>query len=261
MSDMGEIHIHRFGPQAGRQVLALHGLTGHGQRWQHLAEGYLPEARVIAPDLRGHGRSTWSPPWGIADHVEDLVGVLESETTEPVVLVGHSYGGAIAVHLARRVPERVRALVLLDPALGLDPAFMAEIADLTVRFPDYTDAAEARSEKVHGAWADVADEVLDAELAEHLIDREGGRVGWRMSIPAIVASWGELARPFVLPPADLPTILVQAMRVQPPYVTAEFLTALAAQLGDRLTVVEMDVDHMVEQARPGDVAELIGKLL
>ncbi|MGW6378211.1 alpha/beta fold hydrolase [Rhodococcus sp. NPDC055112] len=261
MSGMGEIHIHRFGPPAGRPVLALHGLTGHGQRWQHLAEAHLPEARVIAPDLRGHGRSTWAPPWGIADHVDDLVGVLESETTEPVVLVGHSYGGAIAVHLARRVQERVRGLVLLDPALGLDPAFMAEIADLTVRFPDYTDAAEARSEKVHGAWADVADDVLDAELAEHLIEREGGRVGWRMSIPAIVASWGELARPFVLPPAGLPTILVQAMRVQPPYVTAAFLTALAAHLGDRLTVVEMDVDHMVGQARPGDVAELIGKLL
>ncbi|GAA4480062.1 alpha/beta hydrolase [Rhodococcus olei] len=258
---MSDLKIHRFGPADGAPVLALHGLTGHGGRWRHLAEGYLPQVRMIAPDLRGHGHSTWSPPWGFADHVDSLVEALDAETSEPVVLVGHSFGGAIAVHLAARAPERVRALLLLDPAMGLEPGRMLEIADLTVRYPDYTDAAEARAEKVHCAWADVAAEVLDEEIAEHLIDVGGGRVGWRYAVPAVVASWGELARPVVLPPADLPTVLVQAMRVQPPYVTPQFRAALDAHLGDRLTVIEMDVDHMVANSRPAEVAALIEKLL
>ncbi len=261
MAAVPEMNVHRFGPADGPPVLALHGLTGHGKRWRHLAEGQLPQARMIAPDLRGHGRSTWTPPWGIADQVDSLVEVLDAETADPVVLVGHSYGAAIAVHLAARVPERVRALLLLDPAMGLDPARMLEIADLTLRYPDYTDAAEARSEKVHGAWRDVAVDVLDEEMAEHLIEFEGGRVGWRYAVPAVVASWGELARPVVLPPADLPTVLVQAMRVQPPYVTPAFRSALAERLGDRLTVVEMDCDHMVANSRPAEVAALIEKLL
>lgn len=261
MAPVSDLEIHRYGPADGPVVLGLHGMTGHGQRWQHLSERYLPKARVIAPDLRGHGRSTWAPPWGIADQVDSLVALLEAETSEPVVVAGHSYGGAIAMHLARRVPERVRALVLLDPAIGMNPAQMLEIADLTVRYPDYTDAAEARSEKVHGAWAGVDTEVLDAEMAEHLVQLEGGRVGWRYSVPAVVASWGELARPAVLPPADLPTVLVPAMRVQPPYLSPDYRAELAAHLGDRLTVVEMDVDHMVAQARPGEVAALIEKLL
>ncbi|MGW0175478.1 alpha/beta fold hydrolase [Rhodococcus sp. NPDC003322] len=261
MTAVSDLKIHRFGPVDGPPVLALHGLTGHGKRWRHLADGHLPRARMIAPDLRGHGRSTWSPPWGLADHVDSLLEVLAAETTEPVVLVGHSYGGAVAVHLAARAPEKVRALLLLDPAMGLDPARMLEIADLTVRYPDYTDAAEARSEKVHGAWADVAEGVLDEEMAEHLITLDNGRVGWRYAVPAVVASWGELARPMVLPPADLPTVLVQAMRVQPPYVTPAFRAALAERLGDRLTVVEMDVDHMVANSRPAEVAALIEKLL
>lgn len=253
--------IHRFGPRDGPPILALHGLTGHGKRWRHLADEHLPRARVIAPDLRGHGRSTWNPPWGLADQVDSLLEVLDVEADRPVVLVGHSYGGAIAVHLAACAPERVRALLLLDPALGLDPARMLEIADLTLRYPDYTDAAEARSEKVHGAWADVAAEVLDEEMGEHLIDRDGGRVGWRYAVPAVVASWGELARPVVLPPAHLPMVLVQAMRVQPPYVTPELRSALAERLGDQLTVVEMDCDHMVANSRPAEVAALIEKLL
>lgn len=261
MTAVSDLKIHRFGPADGTPVLALHGLTGHGGRWRHLAEGHLPRVRMIAPDLRGHGRSTWSPPWGIADHVDSLVEVLDAEVSEPVVLVGHSYGGAIAVHLAARVPDRVRALVLLDPAMGLDPARMLEVADLTVRYPDYTDAAEARSEKVHGAWADVADDVLDEEMAEHLIELGNGRVGWRYAVPAVVASWGELARPAALPPAGTPTVLVQAMRVQPSYVTPAFRAALTERLGDDLTVVEMDVDHMVANARPAEVAALIEKLL
>ncbi|MFF0816475.1 alpha/beta fold hydrolase [Rhodococcus sp. NPDC003318] len=261
MAGVSDLTVHRFGPVDGPPVLALHGLTGHGRRWRHLADGHLPKVRMIAPDLRGHGHSTWGPPWGIADQVEALASMLTAENVDPVVLVGHSYGGAVALHLAARVPERVRALVLLDPAMGLDPARMLEIADLTVRYPDYTDAAEARSEKVHGAWADVADEVLDEEIAEHLIRLDNGRVGWRYAVPAVVASWGELARPVALPPADLPTVLVQAMRVQPPYVTPAVRAALTEHLGDRLTVIEMDVDHMVASSRPAEVAALVEKLL
>lgn len=258
---VSDLKIHRFGPEDGTPVLALHGLTGHGRRWRHLADGHLPRVRMIAPDLRGHGRSTWSPPWGIADQVDSLIDVLDAEVDERVIVVAHSYGGAIALHLAERAPETMRALVLLDPAMGLNPARMLEIADLTLRYPDYTDAAEARSEKVHGAWADVADDVLDEEMTEHLVDLENGRVGWRYAVPAVIASWGELARPIVLPPAHLPTVLVQAMRVQPPYVTPAFRSALSEHLGDNLTVVEMDVDHMVANARPAEVAALIEKLL
>jgi lipase len=54
---------------------------------------------------------------------------------------------------------------------------------------------------------------------------------------------------------------VQAERVQPPYVSEEFKTALREQLGSSLTVVELDCDHMVPQAKPADVAALVRELL
>ncbi len=85
-----------------------------------LGTGQLGDTRIIAPDLRGHGRSPWTPPWGLDTHVGDLVGVLDEHATGPVVVVAHSYGGAIALHLAQAVPDRIRGIVLLDPALGLD---------------------------------------------------------------------------------------------------------------------------------------------
>lgn len=258
---MPELKLHTYGPADGPQVLAVHGMTGHGARWAHLAENHLADVRVLAPDLIGHGQSPWTPPWDIAAQVAGLKSVLDANAAGPVVVVGHSYGGALAVHLAKLHPELVRGLLLLDPAIELDAADLLEVAGLTAKYPDYTDAAEAKSEKVNGAWADVPTELLEAEVADHLIETADGRVAWRISTPAIVASWGELARPLVVPPADVPTIVVQAMRVQPPYVSESFAAALHERLGDRLTMLEFDCDHMVAQAKPVEVAELVRRLL
>ncbi|MBF0661293.1 alpha/beta fold hydrolase, partial [Rhodococcus sp. (in: high G+C Gram-positive bacteria)] len=157
------LRTHLFGPADGPQILALHGLTGHGRRWRHLAESHLPHARFLAPDLRGHGRSPWTPPWTFERHVDDLLRVLDTHASGPVTVVGHSFGGALALHLAAAAPERVRALVLLDPAIALPPERMLEVADSTARYPDYTDEAEARAEKVGADWAEVDPELLDAE--------------------------------------------------------------------------------------------------
>jgi lipase len=56
-----DLHVHRYGPSGPVRMLAVHGLTGHGQRWQHLAE-HVPEITIAAPDLVGHGSSSWAAP-------------------------------------------------------------------------------------------------------------------------------------------------------------------------------------------------------
>ncbi|MBC7300271.1 MAG: alpha/beta fold hydrolase [Nocardia sp.] len=262
MAVVSSLHVHRFGPADGPLVLALHGLTGHGNRWETLATEHLPHARVIAPDLRGHGRSTSLPPWDLETIVDDLAQLLRAESDGPVVVVGHSFGGAAGIHLARHHRDLVRALVLLDPAIGIDAKLIEQVALANLASPDYTDLAEARSDKQVSAWGpdEVAPEVLERELAEHLVPTEGGRVGWRVFQPAITSYWSQLARPFVLPPADLPTVLVRAAKVTPPYATDEFLTALAAHL-DNFTAEVWDCDHMVAQARPAETAALIATVL
>ncbi|MFF2556318.1 alpha/beta fold hydrolase [Nocardia sp. NPDC058058] len=254
---MSDLHVHCFGPSTGPVVLALHGLTGHGRRWQALAEQQLPDVRIIAPDLRGHGRSPGVPPWDFETITADLVTLLRRETSEPVVVLGHSFGAAVAVHLAHAHPELVRALVLLDPAIGLDPDFMLRIANSMLEHPDYASVDDARFDKLETAWAEVDPAILAAELAEHLVPTGDGRVGWRVCAPAIIAYWGQLAREFALPPAGLPTTVVRAMKVDPPFVTEAFRAALAERLGARLTLLEFDCDHMVAQSRPAETAALV----
>jgi len=76
-----------------------------------------------------------------------------------------------------------------------------------------------------------------------------------------VTSWSELARDHVLPPAHVPTVFARAGKVQPGYTSPEFRAALARRLGSNLTEVEIDCDHMIDQARPADAAELITRVL
>jgi len=251
------LHVHRYGPPAPAQILAIHGLTGHGQRWQHLVEDHLEEFSVAAPDLIGHGRSSWAAPWTIDANVTALAALLKRCADQPVLVVAHSFGCAVALQLAASHPDLVGALVLLDPAVGLDGGWMAQIADAMLASPDYPDAAEARAEKEHGSWADVAPAVLDAEVDEHLITLPSGRVGWRISIPAMMSYWSELARDIVLPAPGTATTLVRATRTSPPYVGEDLITALTERLGPDFRLVDLDCQHMVPHARPGEVAELI----
>jgi lipase len=184
------LHTYRFGPPRPAQILAVHGLTGHGRRWETLATGHLPEFTVLAPDLIGHGRSTWSAPWTLDANVAALAAQLDAENGDPVLVVGHSFGGAVALQLAAARPDLVGGLVLLDPAVALDGAWMREIADAMLSSPDYPDRAEARADKVAGAWGEVADHdpaELERELDEHLIALPDGRLGWRISVPAAMS--------------------------------------------------------------------------
>ncbi|WP_210084446.1 alpha/beta hydrolase [Mycobacterium sp. OAE908] len=253
------LHVHRYGPSRPPQILAVHGLTGHGLRWQTLAVKHLPELAIAAPDLIGHGRSSWAAPWSIDANVDALAALLDAEADGPVVVVGHSFGGAIALNLAAARPDLVSGLVLLDPAVGLDGGWMRDIADDMFASPDYTDRAEARSEKVNGSWGEVDSDELDRELDEHLIDRPNGRVGWRLSIPAMLSYWSELARPIVLPRNGIPITLVLATKTDPPYVSDELLAGLRER--PDFTLLEFDCDHMVPQARPADTAAVIRKQL
>jgi lipase len=241
-------------------MLAIHGLTGYGGRWQQLGT-YVPEITIAAPDLLGHGRSSWAAPWTIDANVAALAALLDDEADAPVLVVGHSFGGAIALHLAAAHPDQVAALLLLDPAVGLDGAWMGEIAQAMFSSPDYPDAAEARMEKTAGSWADVDPALLDAELDEHLVKLASGRYGWRVSMPAMMSYWSELARDIVLPRAGTPATLVRAKWTAPPYVSDQLISALKQRLGADFELLDFECNHMVPCAKPTEVAAVIRELL
>ena len=259
---MGRVlHLNRYGPPGPARVLMIHGLTGHGRRWRHLACDHLPGIGVLAPDLIGHGRSSYAAPWTIDANVAALATLIENEADGPVLVVGHSFGGAVALHLAAACPDLVSGLVLLDPAVGLDGQWMREIAEAMLDSPDYTDRAEARTEKATGAWSDVPPALLDEDVDEHLIELPSGRFCWRVSLPAAVSYWSELARDIAVPRRGTPTTLLRAAFQRPAYVTEALIDALSTHLGADFTLRDVSCQHMVAQVQPAQTAAVIRDLL
>lgn len=121
----GELAVHRW-PGEGPIVLAVHGLTSNAYSWGVVAGALGGDVTLIAPDLRGRGRSNGLPgPFGIAQHADDLAMVLDAIGAEQVVVAGHSMGGFIASMFAVRHAARAGALVLVDGG----PPFQAPPGD------------------------------------------------------------------------------------------------------------------------------------
>lgn len=116
--DIGGVSIayRADGPPDGPVAVLLHALASSSATWSRLTRSLVAGGhRVIAPDLRGHGRSSWTGDYRLDSIQRDVVGVLDSLDIAEFDLIGHSLGGHVAALLAGRRPDRVRRLVLEEP--------------------------------------------------------------------------------------------------------------------------------------------------
>jgi len=128
--DDGELVVAEYGPPEAPPVLAIHGITSSSRAWLALAR-HLSDVRIVAPDLRGRGRSRELPvSTGLRDHATDLARVVDDLDLGRVPVFGHSMGAFVAVALAAARPEAVASLLLVDGGYPLTrPARVAD-ADL-----------------------------------------------------------------------------------------------------------------------------------
>src|SRR3954462_12885429 len=100
-------------------VIALHCSGASGQMWRHLAALLGDRFSLLAPDLIGCGAAA---PWNgahdftVADEAALTIGLIDA-SHGPVHLVGHSYGGGVALRVARERPSRIASLTLYEPSL------------------------------------------------------------------------------------------------------------------------------------------------
>lgn len=108
----------------GPVVVLGHSFLCSGEMWAPQVPALAERNRVINVDLRGHGRSgPVTKPCDVYDLLGDVVAVLDSLDIEDAVWAGLSIGGMVAMRAALSVPERVRALVLLDTHAGAETTF------------------------------------------------------------------------------------------------------------------------------------------
>ncbi len=174
----GSMHVGVWEPEGAPAdaptVVAVHGITSSHVAWPLLAAA-MPDVRVVAPDLRGRGRSRdLPPPYGMPSHADDVAAVMEHLEIDRAAVVGHSMGGFVSLVLADRHPGRVSSLVLVDGGLPLlTPPGVAP---------------EALAGAVLGPVAD--------RLAMTFADQEAYRAFWREH-PAIGPEWTALTGAYV----------------------------------------------------------------
>jgi pimeloyl-ACP methyl ester carboxylesterase len=106
---------------AGRALLLVHGFPLDRRAWSHQVAAFQLDHRVIAPDLRGLGESEGTVgPVAMSRYAEDLQALVLKLGAGPVILVGHSMGGYVALAFAKAFPRTLQALVLVGTKAGAD---------------------------------------------------------------------------------------------------------------------------------------------
>ncbi len=279
-------HVLTWGDAAAPAVFMLHGWMDVGASFQFLVEALAGEWHVIAPDLRGFGRSEWQAQgYWFWDYVADLDALAERFSPgAPVRLLGHSLGGNIVMHYAGSRPARVQAVVSLDgfgipaEAAGVAPAKMTRWLDALRDAPSF---------KPYASLAEVADRLqktnprLPRERAEFLAQYWGrtlpdGRAELasdpRHKLPfptvyrmeEIFAVWEAITAPLLWIAAaqsDIPRWLDPDVQAADGTDGLDGLRRRLAHVRNGRLEVLPDAGHMVHHDQPAAVARLLEPFL
>lgn len=250
---------------SGPGVVCLHANASSSSQWRSLMDLLAPRLHVFAPDLYGCGKS---PEWpsdrviSLRDEVAFIEPVL-ARAGAPLVLVGHSYGAAVALMAALSNPGRVRALALYEPTL---------FALIDAHMPAPNDA-----DGIRDAVADAA-VALDAgnpdAAAERFIDYWMGPASWartpdprKAPIVASVVNVRRWAHALFTEPTplaafhalDMPILYLLGKDSTP---AAQGVARLLTTVLPRVEVLEFEaLGHMGPVTHPGPVNEAIARFL
>lgn len=261
------------GPDDGLPVLALHGWLDNAASFDRLAP-LLPDLRIVALDLPGHGRSQHRPSgfYTFIDYVADVAHVADALGWQKFALLGHSLGAGVGALLAGTWPDRVRRLVLLE---GLGPmsdadaraperlrdAIAGELAAVRrsgerTGYPDFDSVARRLADAV-SMQPSSAEVLLRRGLHEVAPGRWDWRADGRLRLPSRVRLTEAQVEAF-LRAITCPTLL---LRARPGIVVdAAFIEARLAWIAD-LTHVERPGGHHIHLDDPETVAAVVGPFL
>jgi pimeloyl-ACP methyl ester carboxylesterase len=232
---------------AGTPICCVHGAGGSSAAWQVAVPELSRYGRVIIYDRRGSGRSERPPtprPVTVTEHVEDLFQLLTRVADrQGAVVIGRSYGGGVALHLALAHPDDVRGLVLLEPAVnGLsaeydawDRRFVASIAEAARSGADA--AAERFLVEVFGeSYTDT----LPAPV-QHLIRDNAAAIVADCTAPAVPID------PHALVDIEVPVVVLRATSSPPALHAVSDAVAATVKQG---RIEEVAGSHLINPASP-----------
>lgn len=239
------------GEPGAAPLVLIHGTLDRSAGLLKLSRRLDRTHRVVRYDRRGYGRSVDHPgPFDATGNIDDLVAIVEATCDEPAVLVGHSYGGNVALGVADRRPELVSAVAVYEAPLSWEPWWSGGSAGghaLEVR-DQPADAAERFMRRLVGdeRWERLPPATRRARRAE-------GR--------ALVGEMADLrlAAPWSPDRVDVPVLVMYGELGQPHHRSGA--ARLAGQLGRAELAEVAGARHFGPNTHPDVVAASIQRFL
>jgi pimeloyl-ACP methyl ester carboxylesterase len=175
-ADLGSINIHYLDFAGGDPpIVLLHGLSANANEFRGLVNaGLSPRFRVVAPDLRGRGRSDKpADGYSMCAHAEDVIALLDFLELDQIVIGGHSFGGLLAIFMAAEFEQRISKVVVIDAAIHMHPQVRELIKPSLDRLgqvlPSVSDYMSRMRTAPHvaGFWDDAIEDYFRAEVQEN----------------------------------------------------------------------------------------------
>jgi len=257
-----KLHFVDWGNHDKPPIVLVHGGRDHARNWDWVARALREDYHVIAPDLRGHGDSEWARGghYMIQEFVLDLAQLLKALDLNPITLIGHSLGGAVATHYTSVYPDRVRKLVNIE-GLGPPPEMIKNRLDRPIweRTAEWIDQVREFSSKRPKHYSSIdaaarrmlaANSFLSPEQAHHLTvhgvaRNEDGTFSWKFDNYVRIRSPYEFNTQeamVIWSQIKAPTLLIRGSES---WAVDPDATGRADVIADHETVVIKDAGHWV----------------
>ncbi|MDH6097579.1 alpha/beta hydrolase [Anabaenopsis sp. FSS-46] len=205
--------------QAEEPLLLLHGLADNALVWSSLGDDLAPQYHIVAPDMRGHGESSKpEDDYTFASAIADLEALMDHLGWSSTHVVSHSWTGKLAAIWARKNPQRLRSMVLVDPIfIWKMPSLLRLTFPLLYRylsflkgmgpFASYSEAeAQARQLKQYQGWSTLQQNVFQGGIEQ----KPDGSWGSKFTIAARDRIFADvMCVPGFISPVDTPTLFIQ----------------------------------------------------
>lgn len=240
----------------GPPVVLLHGIGGNHTVWNEVIPRLAKEFLVLAPDLRGHGRSPApaDSQFTFAEMVGDVIGLLDEHQIPTAHWVGLSGGALLALRITLDRPERVRSLTMVSGAAYTDAHTRSVAERWGEAYADGPDRFALRLLKdlYNPDWVEANLDFADSVREQVKHQDYGPAVRWAVAM----ASFDERHR---IATVARPTLIVQGMNDA--VVDASHARILRQSIPEAQIRIFPETGHLVPVERPTEVAEALAKFL
>jgi pimeloyl-ACP methyl ester carboxylesterase len=261
-----EIFYRKFGTPGRAPVLIVHGLSYFSYDWIDAGSQMADDREVVAIDMRGFGASDWSPTrdYKLETLSNDVVAVLDALGWDKAVLMGHSFGGRVALATAGWKPERVAGLVLVDFApdiaapgrrytaqrIGGQPDVFASVDEAMIY--DHEDPADARRRARWEAFLKKTDQGYALKRDLHYRDNFKRALETGQSSPVPAFLWPMLTT------MSMPTLVIRGSSSN--MFEAATLDKVK-ELNPRAMAIELAGSHDLAGDNPDGLAQAVNEFL